>query len=240
MSSIPAYPPMDGSLTLSGLVDFNAQNNPTHPLFVYSETPETLTEIYFLEFACASHRIGHIIRPGRIGPEAEVVALIANTDSLLYEALFSGMMRAGIVVSRMEIKIIRLKLKHVQPFPISPKNSAEALVSMIIKSGCHRALITHKSLGQLLHEVQTLLPTEFSLIVQEIPTLAQCFPHLGREVEKASFVPYPACQEGQTPDDPLFYLHSSGSTGFPKPILQTENIMLGWCRAGELVVYCIN
>lgn len=113
MSSIPVYPPMDGSLTLRGLVDFNAQNNPTLPLFIYSETVGSVTEISFLEFARASHRVGHLIRPGRTGPEGEVVALIANTDSLLYEALFSGMMRAGIVVSRIEIEAICLKLTHV-------------------------------------------------------------------------------------------------------------------------------
>lgn len=100
MSSTPVYPPLDDSFTVSGLVDFNVEHNPRQPLFVYSEEPGSLTEISFLEFGHATHRAAHLVRPGRTGPEGEIVAVVANTDSLLYEAIFAGMIRAGVVVSR--------------------------------------------------------------------------------------------------------------------------------------------
>ncbi|KZP33045.1 acetyl-CoA synthetase-like protein [Athelia psychrophila] len=214
MSSTPVYPPLDDSFTVSGLVDFNVEHNPRQPLFVYSEEPGSLTEISFLEFGHATHRAAHLVRPGRTGPEGEIVAVVANTDSLLYEAIFAGMIRAGVV-----------------PFPISSKNPAEALVSMLERSACHRVIITHASLGPLLRDVRELLPTDFPLAVEEIPTLSQCYPHLSNEVENDTFVPYPASQEGRSPDDLLFYLHSSGSTNFPKPIPQTDRTALSWCRA---------
>jgi hypothetical protein len=39
------------------------------------------------------------VRPNRAGLEGEIVALIANTDTILYLALVAGMVRAGVVVS---------------------------------------------------------------------------------------------------------------------------------------------
>jgi hypothetical protein len=49
------------------------------------------------------------VRPNRAGPEGEIVALIANTDTVLYQALVAGMVRAGVVVST-NIYVSRSKL----------------------------------------------------------------------------------------------------------------------------------
>lgn len=74
------------------------ENNAGLPAFVYSEAPGSLTEISFLEYGRATHRAGSIIRPDLSGPDNEVVALIANLDTLLYQTIVLGMMRVGIVV----------------------------------------------------------------------------------------------------------------------------------------------
>ncbi|KAF7979759.1 hypothetical protein HWV62_41152 [Athelia sp. TMB] len=97
MSTVPIYPPLDGSLNLSGLTDFNAQHNPSHPAFVYSYAPGSLTEVSFFEYGRATHRAAQAVRPGRVGVDGEVVAVIANVDTLLYSAIFGGMIRAGVV-----------------------------------------------------------------------------------------------------------------------------------------------
>lgn len=66
---------MNGSMMLADLVDFNLEQNPAYPAFVYSEAPGALTEMSFLAFGLAAHRAGDAIRPSRTGAEGEVVAL---------------------------------------------------------------------------------------------------------------------------------------------------------------------
>ncbi|KZP21519.1 acetyl-CoA synthetase-like protein [Athelia psychrophila] len=205
------YPPMDGTVRPAALVDFHLEYNPTHKAYVYSEAPGSLVEISFLEFGRAVHRAGHLLRPKRSGPENEVVAVIANVDVLLYQTLVAGMMRAGLV-----------------PFPIAPRNSAEAVVSMLQKSGCRRIVTTSATLGPLISQIKALTPADSSLTFEDVPTVSQCYPHLGQEMPSHPFTPYPAPQTPLDLDQPLFYLHSSGSTGFPKPIPQTSRTILGW------------
>ncbi|KZP13557.1 acetyl-CoA synthetase-like protein [Athelia psychrophila] len=204
------YPPMDGTIRPAALVDFHLEHNPTHKVYVYSEAPGALVEISFLEFGRAAHRAGHLLRPKRSGPENEVVAFIANVDVLLYQTLVAGMMRAGLV-----------------PFPIAPRNSAEAVVSILQKAGCHRILTTSTTLGNLIAQIKSLTSADSALTFEDAPTVSQCYPYLGQETPSHPFTPYPTPQAPLDLDQLLFYLHSSGSTGFPKPIPQTNRTFLG-------------
>jgi acyl-CoA synthetase (AMP-forming)/AMP-acid ligase II len=103
---------------------------------------------------------------------------------------------------------------------------------MLQKISCHRVLVTGASLSSLLAGITSLTPTDFPFSVKEIPTLAQCYPYLGRETYHDTFVPYPALQKPQGMDDVILYIHSSGSTGFPKPIPQTNTTLLHWYSLG--------
>ncbi|KZP33068.1 acetyl-CoA synthetase-like protein [Athelia psychrophila] len=206
------YPPSDGSVLLPFLADFNLEHNASLPAYVYSETVGSLTKISFLEFGRAAHRAAHLLRPGHGESKGEVVAIITNIDKLLYEALFAGLMRAGFV-----------------PFPITPLNSAEAVVDMLQKSGCHRILTSHASLGALMAQISALVPPEHSLSIQEVPTMAQCYPVLGHETAADAFTPYPAPSAPPEMDGVVLIMHSSGSTGHPKPITETNRVVLGWC-----------
>lgn len=78
-------------------------------MLAYSEGPGSLTEISFLEFGQAAHCASHLLRPGRAGSDGAVVAIIANIDTLLYQAIVAGLMRAGLVVRTMEL-LQRVKL----------------------------------------------------------------------------------------------------------------------------------
>lgn len=229
------YPPMDGTVRPAALVDFHLEHNPTHKAYVYSEAPGSLVEISLLEFGRATHRASHLLRPKRSGLENEVVAVIANVDVLLYQTLVAGIMRAGFVVSVQLFHYLETPLLCIsmQPFPIAPRNSAEAVVSMLQKSGCHRILTTSATLGPLISQIKALTPADSALTFEDAPTVSQCYPYLGKETASDPFMPYPVPQTPLDLDQLLFYLHSSGSTGFPKPIPQTSRTLLGWCSSGS-------
>ena len=95
-------PPLDGSIhELPGLVDFHAENNPDYPwvlLAMDTQAHASPKQITFLEFAKATHRVAHILRPEDTGFEGEVVAVLVNCDTIIYLALLAGMIRAGLVV----------------------------------------------------------------------------------------------------------------------------------------------
>lgn len=224
----PVYPPMDGSIRPAYLVDFHITHNPTLPAFVYSEAPGSVVEVSFLEFGRAAHRAAHLLKEN----EGDVVALIANMDNLLYQTLVAGMMRAGLVV-RLFCSSNPKSFTNstcLQPFPISPHNSPEAIVSLLQKTLCTRILTTSPSLGSLISQVIALAPFK----VEEAPTISQCYPSLGHETVLDSFGPYPELVGEFDMDRVIFYEHSSGSTGLPKPIPQTSRATLGWCSLGTL------
>lgn len=108
-STIPS-PPLDGSLTVvPGFVDFHAQRNPERPwviLAAYSEGASS-TRVSFREYANATHRVAHHIRPGRAGRDGEVIAVLINCDAVLYLAVIAGIIRAGLVVSQQAYRSCR-------------------------------------------------------------------------------------------------------------------------------------
>lgn len=66
------------------------------------------------------------------------------------------------------------------------------------------------------------------LTVFELPTLRYAFPKLGKEVTADPFTPYPPASKRPDLDSPAIYIHSSGSTGFPKPIAHSHRIQIQW------------
>lgn len=102
MGLTPRSPPRDGSIyVLPGFVDFHAEHAPSNPWVVFPsvEDPTKPASISYREVAEATHRVAHALRPGRAGPEQEVVAMLLNCDTILYNATMIGMFRAGMVVS---------------------------------------------------------------------------------------------------------------------------------------------
>lgn len=90
------FPPVDGSVTLPEVVDFHRTHNPHKTLYVFSEDGKAdPTHISYLEFGRAADRVAHRVRPGRKGPDGKVVAFVALSDTLLYQAVTVGILRAG-------------------------------------------------------------------------------------------------------------------------------------------------
>lgn len=100
-SSTPAHPPLDGSIpVLPGFLDFHAKHNPGRPWVLFSSPSNTeVTSVSFSDFASATHRIAHALRPNRTGAENAVVGVLVQCDVILYITLLVGMIRAGLVVS---------------------------------------------------------------------------------------------------------------------------------------------
>ncbi|KAF8871770.1 putative aminoadipate reductase [Infundibulicybe gibba] len=199
-------------------IAFNLDRNAEKPFFVFAQESSELqpvTTITHLEFSRAAHRIAHFIRPRRLGPDGEVVACMALTDSIAYQAVTAGIILAGLV-----------------PFPMSPRNSPAAVVNLLRNTGCHRMIVTQATINPLIDGIQSLLlatdPT-FSLKIEEVPAIRDIYPRLGSETKGDPFTAYPPATVRPQPQELCIYLHSSGSTGFPKSIPLSYRTVQDWC-----------
>lgn len=101
---------------------------------------------------------------------------------------------------------------------MSPRNSAAAICDMVRKVSAHRIVGMGPSV--LLDEVQQQLQREdYAVMIEEMPLFTDVYPRLAHDTRDESFDSVPPFEGGAlSADIPALYLHSSGSTGFPKPI----------------------
>ncbi|KAJ7604453.1 amp-CoA ligase, partial [Roridomyces roridus] len=199
-------PPLDLSLNISEIISFHIVHENKDAAYVYAhEETGQVTEISHFELARAAHRVAHILRPERRGPEGEILGIIALTDVFLYQAIVAGCIIAGII-----------------PFPISNRNSSAAVLHLLKSTNSHRLLVTKSSLGPLLDGLVDELTMQYDLSIEEIPLQGEIYPHLGYETSAHGFMPYPRAYARPSLDDVALYLHSSGSTGFPKSIPESH------------------
>jgi len=96
-------PPLDGTITLPETIEFHWQHNVDLPAYVFHQEgkdTDDITEISYLEFGRASHRVANLMNdkfPSVTG--RPVVAFMALTDSLVYQAISLGLMKSGFIVS---------------------------------------------------------------------------------------------------------------------------------------------
>ncbi|GLB38113.1 putative acetyl-CoA synthetase-like protein [Lyophyllum shimeji] len=221
----PIPPPVDGSVTIPETIDFHWKHNADLAIFAFNrDGTDEVTEITYLEFGRACHRVAHHVRPARAGPDGEVVAFIALADTIVYQAVTVGLMVAGLV-----------------PFPISPRNTPAAVAHLLQQTACHRLITTPVTLRTLLEGLQAELPPGYALHVEEIPSLAQVYPRLGHETAQDPFEQYPSPAPATAARPPLadtaIILHSSGSTGFPKAVYQTHRILAHWAAFPCLIEF---
>ncbi|KAJ7715960.1 acetyl-CoA synthetase-like protein [Mycena metata] len=205
-------PPVDCSLNLEEIIDFHIARENRNVAYVFANEDHDITEITHLEFARAAHRVAHILRPQRRGPEREVLAIIALTDVLIYQTIVAGCIVAGII-----------------PFLISHRNSTAGTFQLLNSTSSHRLLTTRGSLAKTMDALSTDLAKKnppYPLSLEEIPLLGQIYPHLGHETTEDPFVPYPGPKMRTALDEVAMYVHSSGSTGFPKSIPATHTTLI--------------
>jgi len=109
-----------------------------------------------------------------------------------------------------------------------------------MKTSCHHLLTTRTTLKDLLDglkaELQANNPS-YELVIEEVPSLHDVFPKLGVETKDDPFTPFKTNYKPKL-DEVAMYLHSSGSTGFPKAIPETHQTILDWtsiCESGHII-----
>ncbi|KAI9459309.1 acetyl-CoA synthetase-like protein [Russula earlei] len=207
-STFKAPPLDDKSHTLPDLYDWQYRNSPNHPFFVFEDAPGRIRTITWAEAVRGFHRAAHLIA-SRIPFEAAaaalegrpvIVAALAATDTVTYFATQVGIMRAGLTV-----------------FPISPRNSPEAIAHLLKKTGTSHLLVGGEPMLQKLASASLdLLRTEGhpELPFSDMPHFEDIYPLGGSD---CTFEHYPPV--GFDLNAPALILHSSGSTAFPKPII---------------------
>lgn len=86
-------------MLVPAVVSFNSKTNPSGRFYTYADpASHELFTITNLEFARATHRATHLVRPNRKGQDGEVVALLALSDTVLYHAMVAGLMTANCIV----------------------------------------------------------------------------------------------------------------------------------------------
>lgn len=232
MSITPVIPTVDEDFLLPDAIEFNVANNAAQPFYTFadSSTLNGTKTISHLEFGRAAHRIAHILRPKRNGAEGEVVALLLQTDTVLYHAILAGLIVAGCVVNYYFLPGFISLIHVVQPFAISPRNSPEAIIELLVKTKCRR-LLTNAYLKPLIDSIENRIigtSLEEGLQIEEIPSIASAYPHLSDESLEHPFESYPSAPQRPSKDDLCLYLHSSGSTGNPRPIGLTHIFWIHW------------
>ncbi|KAF7378113.1 Acetyl-CoA synthetase-like protein [Mycena sanguinolenta] len=206
-------PPLDCSLNVAQILDFHITHEDRSAAYSFTDEVGNTTEISRFELSRAAHRVAHLLRPQRHGSDGQVLAIVAQTDVLIYQTIVVGCIIAGLV-----------------PFPISHRNTTAAIFHLLKNTGSHRVLTTIGS--RRLVETVASDNAGYELSIEDIPLLGQIYPHLGHETPKHPFVPYSSPTTSISLDNVALYLHSSGSTGLPKPIPQAHRNLV---HAGAMV-----
>ncbi|KAF9012818.1 acetyl-CoA synthetase-like protein [Hymenopellis radicata] len=212
-----AIPTLDGSLTLQDIYSWHLHHSPQHRIFVFARADGSVRTIRWAEAVAAIYRAARlfntVITPGQRPP---VVAIVANgsSDSISYFVTMMGLMCANIVF-----------------FPISTRNSALAIAHLVNEVGVSHVFVGHDpALHDLMQQATELLRTKY---ISTNPPTALAMPTF-EELFKDD---WQTCldREGELPRAPMnpdataLYLHSSGSTAFPKPIPWTQRRLIELC-----------
>ena len=107
-----------------------------------------------------------------------------------------------------------------------------------MNSSAHRLVATCETLRDLIKDVKATIfamdPT-YELSIEELPAFDIIFPRLGVETKEDPFIPYPLIESRPAISDVCMYLHSSGSTGLPKTIPQTNGTLLNWAASCKFI-----
>lgn len=108
------------------------------------------------------------------------------------------------------------------------------------KTSCHR-IIADSSTKALIADVQAELGSKnHEVKVTELPGLFDAYPSLAPAADQDKYPPYQPYPYSDTkhPEEVVMILHSSGSTGFPKPIPLSQQYLLPVVRSRKSQLPC--
>ncbi|KAK0499795.1 hypothetical protein EDD18DRAFT_1442304 [Armillaria luteobubalina] len=225
-------PPIDGSFTVQQMCDWHLQHSPNHRIFVYAREDGSLRNICWAEAVTAAYACARLMKSRILFEEkAPVVAILSMSDTITYTSTIMGLQRANYVV-----------------FPISPRNSAPAVARLLHEVGVQHILVGRDaSMQDLSHEALSILGSQYPSAdlpeLSPIPVFEDLFLPDWRAHTNSDDPPLlsvDSCTAGM-------YLHSSGSTAFPKPIhcdrhRLTDSALAPWFGGRDLcdVVFAVH
>ncbi|KAH8113759.1 acetyl-CoA synthetase-like protein [Phellopilus nigrolimitatus] len=209
-------PPLDESLSLPALYDWQAEHSPKHPLFVFEDVPGSQRTILWDEGVQGVHRATRFVRQAvgshpilNGGGKPPVIAVLASSDTITFSLFIIGTLRIGWTI-----------------FCISPRNSPAAVTTLLAQTGAaHLFVSADASLQTLASAALDGLSAESLVRKHEIAVFEDFFPTKGCD---PAFTPEPLAEIDM--DAPAAIFHSSGSTAFPKPVYFTHRALI-WATA---------
>ncbi|TFK94521.1 acetyl-CoA synthetase-like protein [Polyporus arcularius HHB13444] len=203
-------------ITVAQLYEWHAKENPDYPLFIYQDG-DSLEYITHSKAYRAIDRVARYVASiaGTGSREASsnqpVVALFANTDTITYFCTALGVMRAGCTL-----------------FLVSTRNNSAALVDMFQRTGTAHVLISSdpfiREVGD--EALQTLAASGVHVVEHPAPIFEDIFPDTLKPASPfAADVVIPEKFDVKAQG---IILHSSGSTGHPKPLPWTHEKLFSW------------
>ncbi|KAF8610848.1 acetyl-CoA synthetase-like protein [Ceratobasidium sp. AG-I] len=207
-------PPSDGTVPLGSLVDYHLQNNPEREFAVLVDAPEDRDEspvpVTYRHLALAVHRVAHKVNPTAKLPQGTKMAILTSTDTIVNIALVLGILRAGLV-----------------PFPISPRVSVAGICHLLTQTDTHHVVAGGGSaIAHLVAGIKSsVTEKQHSLHIVPLPSFEDlfielCQPHIWHAHEE-----FPGIAKGSG-NSVAAVLHSSGSTGLPRPVVYNQEGML--------------
>ncbi|KAI1786493.1 acetyl-CoA synthetase-like protein [Ganoderma leucocontextum] len=194
-----------GKLTVPELFEWHARENPDYPLYRFHDGQEVHT-ITYAQATVGIRRAARYVKARIATPQ--IVAVIANTDTVTYAITQLGILRAGYTM-----------------FLISPRNVPAAVADMLRKTECRHLLLTSDTPIQSLARA-ALEEVDGVTTLHEMPAFETLFPvdaPVKPEEDRVEDLP------AQFDKDSLaMILHSSGSTNHPKPVHWTHKRMSFW------------
>ncbi|PBK78299.1 acetyl-CoA synthetase-like protein [Armillaria solidipes] len=205
-------PPLDGSLTIQEIYAWHRQQSPSHRLFVYAREDGSVQTINWAEAVAAIYTGARLMRRRlQSATKPPVVAILSLSDSITYFVTMMSLLRANYVF-----------------FPISPRNSPVAVAHLLHKVGVQHILVGRDaSMQDLANEALEILKSQYPSDTpperSPIPVFEDYFQSQWDQNTNAE-LDLPLLPTD--PDSPALYLHSSGTTAYPKPIAWTHHRLL--------------
>ncbi|KAK7461264.1 hypothetical protein VKT23_008439 [Stygiomarasmius scandens] len=208
-------PPLDGSLTIVELFEWNANHSPDHPYYTYYHDGQKrivcnaeiwramkrvarLECVKYLKDYHSRYEAQEGERPKDRGP---TIGILASADTISYNILMLSLARLGYV-----------------PFPISTRNSPAAVAQLISEMHVIQVFVSpDNAMQNLISRTNEILGADRAvqrLSMVQFHQVSDAGYEFGYEFEDNLDVFFPKPQL-----DRIFCVfHSSGSSSFPKPI----------------------
>ncbi|KAF5346966.1 hypothetical protein D9758_010089 [Tetrapyrgos nigripes] len=212
-------PPLDGTLTLPQIYDWQLSHSSQHRLFTFTDGEGKSRTIIWSEAVAAIYSGARIIKSRTLevsSMKRPVIGILSTSDTIPYFITMMSILRADRIF-----------------LTISPRNSAAAVAHLLRKVEVDHILVGHDSaMETLVTDALNILKADSDGAEVNLPQLSPMlsFEDLFLPADQISLDVSDLPLEHTNPNEIVMYLHSSGSTAFPKPIPWTNHRLIQLCH----------